>query len=172
MRKQAAGQRVSTRLVRWVLGLRGVFCGATRVLGAFLVPLLERRRSPQEWSSRHRSLLPLQVGSSCTVWRLKGLEWKAVVLDAELVQDAWFFCAVCAINWLGGYGAFPTSPCPVRKAGGSCEVERLLRSEVHSFVLRDADFCGKLLPSDVMHEVDAAVLNYSGEEVLPMKFCR
>ena len=85
------------------------------------------------------------------------------------MQDAWFFCTVCATNWLGGYGAFPTSPCPVSKAGGSCEVERLLRSEVQSFVLRDADFCGKLLPSDVMHEVDAAVLNYSGEEVLPMR---
>ena len=120
----------------------GFLNGALRVLGEFLVPLLGKGRSPQEWSSRHRSLLPLQVGPSCTVWRLKGLEWKDVSLNAELVQDAWFFCTVCAINWLGGYGygAFPTSPCPVRKAGGSCEVERLLRSEVQSSLLRDSDF--------------------------------
>ena len=147
----------------------GFLNGAFSVLGEFLEPLMGPGRSPQEWSSKHRSLLPLQVGASCKVWSLKRVDWSEVSFNAELVQDAWYFCTAVAINWLGGYGAFPTSPCPVRKAGGCVEVERLLRGEIVGFLVRDSESCARVSPPDVMHEVDAAVINYSGEEVLPMR---
>ena len=112
---------------------------------------------------------PSRPGPGCKVWSLNGLKWGDVSFDTELVQDAWYFCAVCAINWLGGFGAFPKSPCPERKAGGSFEVERLLKLEIQSFLFRDPFSSGRVLPSDLMREVDAAVLDYSGEEVLPMR---
>ena len=94
--------------------MNDAFC----VLREFLEPLLGKGRSPQEWSSKHRSLLPLQVGPGCKVWSLCGSTWGDVSFDTELVQ-------VCAINWLGGFGASPKSPRPERKAGGNLEVEEL-----------------------------------------------
>ena len=70
----------------------GFLNDAFSVLGEFLGPLMGPGRSPQEWSSKHRSLLPLQVSASCKVWSLKGVDWCEVFFNAEQVQDAWYFC--------------------------------------------------------------------------------
>ena len=147
----------------------GFLNGSLEVRGFCMKTLMGDRRSVQEADSRHRPLLPLQVPGPCTVWALEGRAWDGVVVTRELSEDCWLYCSCRAINWLAGYSDFDLRRSRGTTAGRKCDNESLehLREQIRVLLARDcvSDF----VPRSLMSELRAARINYSGEEILPLR---
>ena len=147
----------------------GFLNGSLLTRGFCVEALFRDGRSFQEVGSRHRHLLPLRVFGPCTAWSLEGLAWNEVCFSEELSEDCWLYCVCRAINWLAGWPQVSLKPCRGDMAGRKCENEcmGLLRSQIRTLLARDEGI--KCDPSAIMQDLKNARIDYSGEEVLPMR---